>query len=218
VSGISDEGTLVAKWGSEADQTCEITYRLPPSSEDRGAYAHATGVCGDVAVASNGAGKQASVQKPVVEAEPAVSGGDVQSSNSAPHVAPATNAMPVAATQGEKPVAAESAVATPVAPATTYKPVASSVGSKPFAVSTQVVKRASIWDDWQPRPAISTGDGPPAADTKRDITTGNAATVVVITHDMSLAASFGTRYRLIDGALMREPSNHGHIEVEPLHA
>ncbi|SIT50587.1 ABC transporter related [Paraburkholderia piptadeniae] len=43
-------------------------------------------------------------------------------------------------------------------------------------------------------------------------------TVVAITHDMSLAASFGTRYRLIDGALMREPSNHGHIEVEPLHA
>ncbi|MEX3936816.1 peptidase domain-containing ABC transporter [Paraburkholderia phymatum] len=43
-------------------------------------------------------------------------------------------------------------------------------------------------------------------------------TVVVITHDMSLAASFGTRYRLIDGALMREPSNHDHIEVEPLHA
>ncbi|MPW16603.1 ATP-binding cassette domain-containing protein [Paraburkholderia sp. CNPSo 3157] len=43
-------------------------------------------------------------------------------------------------------------------------------------------------------------------------------TVVVITHDMSLAANFGTRYRLVDGALMREPSNHGHIEVDPLHA
>ncbi|MEM5437737.1 peptidase domain-containing ABC transporter [Paraburkholderia diazotrophica] len=43
-------------------------------------------------------------------------------------------------------------------------------------------------------------------------------TVVVITHDMSLAASFGTRYRLIDGALMREPSTHGHIEVDALHA
>ncbi|MEM5388447.1 ATP-binding cassette domain-containing protein [Paraburkholderia phymatum] len=43
-------------------------------------------------------------------------------------------------------------------------------------------------------------------------------TVVVITHDMSLAASFGTRYRLIDGAFMREPSHQGHIESDPLHA
>src|ERR1700761_5166526 len=41
-------------------------------------------------------------------------------------------------------------------------------------------------------------------------------TVVVITHDRSLAATFDTRYRLIDGALVRETPEHTHHLPEPI--
>ncbi|ACC72607.1 ATP-binding cassette domain-containing protein [Paraburkholderia phymatum] len=45
-----------------------------------------------------------------------------------------------------------------------------------------------------------------------------ACTVVVITHDTSLAASFDQRYRLVDGALVRELSGPTHLNaVDPLH-
>ncbi|AUT62847.1 peptidase domain-containing ABC transporter [Paraburkholderia terrae] len=44
-------------------------------------------------------------------------------------------------------------------------------------------------------------------------------TVVVITHDMSLASTFNHRYRLVDGALVREPCSPDHIAAgEPSHA
>ncbi|WP_408351122.1 hypothetical protein [Paraburkholderia phytofirmans] len=39
-------------------------------------------------------------------------------------------------------------------------------------------------------------------------------TVVVITHDRSLAAAFDVRYRLVDGALVPE---HLHPLPEPIH-
>jgi ATP-binding cassette subfamily B protein RaxB len=42
-------------------------------------------------------------------------------------------------------------------------------------------------------------------------------TVVVITHDMSLASTFAIRYRLVDGALVRETHDHPHIALEPSH-
>jgi len=43
-------------------------------------------------------------------------------------------------------------------------------------------------------------------------------TVVVITHDMSLASAFEHRYRLVDGALVRERPCPSHVaEVDPLH-
>jgi ATP-binding cassette subfamily B protein RaxB len=41
-------------------------------------------------------------------------------------------------------------------------------------------------------------------------------TVVVITHDMSLAATFSHHYRLVDGALRRELPGFSHFAVDPL--
>jgi len=43
------------------------------------------------------------------------------------------------------------------------------------------------------------------------------STVVVITHDMSLASTFDIRYRLAGGALIREPSKPIFAEVEEVH-
>jgi ATP-binding cassette subfamily B protein RaxB len=42
-------------------------------------------------------------------------------------------------------------------------------------------------------------------------------TVVVITHDRSLAAMFDVRYRLMDGALLPEMPEHLHPLPEPVH-
>jgi outer membrane usher protein len=66
VRGVADEGTLIAKWGDEADQICQISYRLPPRAQDKGAYAHSDAVCGDAGIASNGGAKRVSYARPVV--------------------------------------------------------------------------------------------------------------------------------------------------------
>ncbi|GAB2893255.1 peptidase domain-containing ABC transporter [Paraburkholderia jirisanensis] len=42
-------------------------------------------------------------------------------------------------------------------------------------------------------------------------------TVVVITHDMTLASAFDVRYQLRDGALLREPANAANTATEALH-
>jgi len=42
-------------------------------------------------------------------------------------------------------------------------------------------------------------------------------TVVVITHDLTLAAAFEIRYRLHDGALLRETAGNANLEMEPTH-
>lgn len=233
--GIADEGTLVAKWGNEADQSCEIAYRLPPKSEDKGTYAHATGVCGDVGVASNGAAKQASMHKPVVDSKPAVPGGDVQSSTGVRPVAPATGDMqPVAvkqvvrqdvkqdARQDMKPAAPEPVAATPVASATpatremTYRPVVSNVSVGPLAVPAQAVKPASIWDDWQPKPPISTGENRPAEVAEPTVTTGQAATPLedTVATNVGTASQFNGAERLM--TLMSAAPVTTHVRVSAL--
>ncbi|MEX3936821.1 fimbria/pilus outer membrane usher protein [Paraburkholderia phymatum] len=176
VSGVADEGTLVAKWGSEADQTCEITYRLPPRSEDRGAYAHVTGVCGDV-IASDGVSKQAGALKPVTaESKPVAATDGTQSTGhalaattapsaqeAARHTVPATPVQPVAAASAIRPV--------PTFPAL------SPAANAPLRVSPEVVKRTSAWDDWQPKPAASAGESQPAG-AAPVVSTGHAAPVI----------------------------------------
>jgi outer membrane usher protein len=166
VRGIADEGTLIAKWGNEADESCQITYQLPPKSADRGSYAYATGVCGGIGIASNGVSKQAGASKPVVvDSKPvtamdgAQSAGHAAASSAAPsaqeaahQTVPATPAQPVAAARAIGPVALVPAAA-PQAPA----------ANAPLRVPTDVVKRTSVWDDWQPKPAVSTGDSQPPA-------------------------------------------------------
>ncbi|SEJ04144.1 fimbria/pilus outer membrane usher protein [Paraburkholderia diazotrophica] len=181
VSGIADEGTLVAKWGSEADQTCEIAYRLPPKSEDRGAYAHATGVCGDVGIASNGASKQAAASKPVaVESKRVAAMDGAQSAGHAPSasVVPsaqeaARHTMPAAPVE---PVAAATAIR-PVALLPTF-PTLAPAANAPLRVSTEIVKRTSVWDDWQPKPAISTGESQPPVDATPVVSTSYVAPAI----------------------------------------
>ncbi|MEY8650035.1 FimD/PapC C-terminal domain-containing protein [Klebsiella pasteurii] len=36
LSGMADSGTLTLKWGSSADQTCQVNYRLPEQTATSG--------------------------------------------------------------------------------------------------------------------------------------------------------------------------------------
>lgn len=44
---------------------------------------------------------------------------------------------------------------------------------------------------------------------------GRARTVVVITHDITLASTFDMRYRFVDGGLVRD---HGSVQIETAEA
>jgi len=182
VRGVADEGTLVAKWGGDADQTCQISYRLPPKSEDRGAYAHVTGMCGDVVVAGTGkASRQSGAQKPTDDGKADVSANGLQPQMQPAAPAADANAQPVAAVQQIMPGTSASTAPASVAPVTnvtTYRPVVSNVSSKPLAISGDVTKRTSIWDDWQSPSTISTGDSKPAGNANAVMTTGQVSSPV----------------------------------------